>query len=208
MRRPGMGATVRWCSRTGHPGVTNAHGGTMSTTQLERSPVDDGRRSPNRYELVHAEYFRTREQALREELVNAHAGLARALAKRFARRGHSLEDITQVAFLGLLKAVDGFDPRRGLQFSTYAMPTILGELKRHMRNQSWGVRPPRRVHDRYLEVERTVDDLAQELGRRPTVPELADALGLSDEDVIEAIGAAGRRQLVSIETPSSAGLTL
>jgi RNA polymerase sigma-B factor len=156
----------------------------------------------------HAEYFRTRDPWLREQLMASHAGLARALAKRFARRGHSLEDLTQVAFLGLLKAIDGFDPTRGLQFSTYAMPTILGELKRHMRDQSWGIRPPRRVHDVYLAVERAVDDLAQELGRRPTVAELATEVGLSDEAVLEARDAASGRQLASIEVPTSHGLPL
>jgi RNA polymerase sigma-B factor len=140
--------------------------------------------------------------------MDSHAGLARALAKRFARRGHSIEDLTQVAFLGLLKAIDGFDPNRGLQFSTYAMPTILGELKRHMRDQSWGIRPPRRVHDLYLAVERAVDDLTQELGRRPTVSELAAELGIGEEDVLEAMEAASGRQLTSIEIPTTHGLPL
>jgi RNA polymerase sigma-B factor len=154
---------------------------------------------------VHVEYARSGDPGLRERLLAAHAGLARSLAKRFARRGHSLEDLSQVAFLGLIKAIDGFDPGRGLQFSTYAVPTILGELKRHMRDQSWGIRPPRRVHDLYLEVEREVDDLAQQLGRRPTVPELADSLGLSDEDVVEAMDAASGRQLGSIDGSSTHG---
>ena len=154
---------------------------------------------------MHAEYQRTRDPWIRERLVETHAGLARATAKRFARRGHSLGDLTQVAFVGLLKAIDGFDPDRGLRFSTYAMPTIVGELKRDMRDHSWGVKPPRRVHDLYLEVERAVDDLAQALGRRPTVPELAANLGLSEEDVLEAMEAATGRQLPSIELPTSDG---
>jgi RNA polymerase sigma-B factor len=157
---------------------------------------------------MHGEYHRTRDRWLREQLVETHAGLASALAKRFARRGHSLDDLTQVAFVGLLKAIDGFDPDRGLQFSTYAVPTIVGELKRDMRDHSWGVKPPRRVHDLYLEVERAVDGLAQELGRRPTVPELAADLGLSEEDVLEAMEAATGRQLPSIDMPTSDGLPL
>jgi RNA polymerase sigma-B factor len=143
---------------------------------------------------------------LRERLLALHAGLARALAKRFARRGHPLDDLTQVAFVGLIKAIDGFDPGRGLQFSTYAMPTILGELKRHMRDQSWGIRPPRRIHDIYLAVERAVDDLAQELRRRPSVSEVAVEVGLSDEDVVEAMEAASGRQLSSLDTPTTRGL--
>jgi RNA polymerase sigma-B factor len=157
---------------------------------------------------AHAEYARSRDPMLRERLLALHAGLARALAKRFARRGHPLDDLTQVAFVGLIKAVDGFDPGRGLQFSTYAMPTILGELKRHMRDQSWGIRPPRRIHDVYLAVERAVDDLAQELRRRPSVAEVAAEIGMSDEDVVEAMEAASGRQLASIEMPTSRGLRL
>jgi RNA polymerase sigma-B factor len=82
------------------------------------------------------------------------------------------------------------------------MPTILGELKRHMRDQSWGIRPPRRVHDRYLEVERAVDDLTQELRRRPTVTEVSESLDLDEEDVLEAMEAAGGRQLTSLEGPT------
>jgi RNA polymerase sigma-B factor len=153
-----------------------------------------------RVSTLHADYHRTRDPQLREQLLESHTGLAKSLAKRFARRGHPLDDLTQVAFLGLLKAIDGFEPDRGLQFSTYAMPTILGELKRHMRDQSWGLRPPRRVHDLYLEVERAVDDLTQELGRRPTVAELADSLQLCEEDVLEAMEAAHGRQLSSVDS--------
>jgi RNA polymerase sigma-B factor len=159
-------------------------------------------------EQLHAEFFRTRSGRLREQLVDAHVGLARALAKRFMRGGHSLDDLTQVALLALVKAVDGFDPQRGLRFSTYAMPTILGELKRHMRDQSWGIRPPRRVHDRYLEVERAVDDLTQELGRRPTIPEVGESVGLDEEDVLEAMDAAGGRQLTSLERRPHEGRAL
>jgi RNA polymerase sigma-B factor len=173
----------------------------MPTMQLERRP-------DTRSQSAHEEYFRTHDPRLREQLMADHVGLARALAKRFARRGHSFEDLTQVAFLGLLKAIDGFDPERGLQFSTYAMPTILGELKRHMRDQSWGIRPPRRVHDLYLEVERAVDELTQELGRAPTVAERADSLGLTEEDVVEAMEAARGRQLTSLEIPTAHGFPL
>jgi RNA polymerase sigma-B factor len=174
---------------------------------LDRRPRGE-QLSKSEWAALHEEYFDTRDPWVREQLLACHAGLARALARRFARRGHSLDDLTQVAFLGLLKAIDGFDPHRGLQFSTYAMPTILGELKRHMRDQSWGIRPPRRVHDLYLEVERAVDDLAQELGRRPTIPELAAELDLPEEDVLEATEAASGRQLTSLELPTPHGIPL
>src|SRR5207248_2302113 len=85
-----------------------------------------------------------------------------------------LEDLIQVAMLGLVKAIQGFDPDRGLRFSTYATPTILGELKRHFRDRGWAVRLPRRVHDLYLNVQSAIDELSQELGRSPTIPEVAE----------------------------------
>jgi RNA polymerase sigma-B factor len=154
---------------------------------------------------LHTAFSRDRDPLTRERLLESYAGLARALAERFVHRGHARDDLTQVAFVGLLKAIDGFDPTRGLRFSTYATPTILGELKRHLRDQSWGIRPPRRVHDLYLVVERTVDDLAQELGRQPTMEEVAESLGVSVEDVIEAMEAAGGRRLPSIESLTGEG---
>jgi RNA polymerase sigma-B factor len=157
---------------------------------------------------LHEEYFRTRDPELRERLLATYSGLARAMAKRFGQRGHPLDDLLQVAYVGLLKAIDGFDPTRGLRFSTYAMPTILGELKRHLRDQSWGIRPPRRVHDLYLAVERTVDDLAQDLRRKPTVKEVADALGVADESVLEAMEAATGRKLPSLDVPPAEGPAL
>jgi RNA polymerase sigma-B factor len=156
---------------------------------------------------LHNEYFRTRDPQLREQLLTAYTGLARAMAKRFVQRG-PIDDLLQVAYVGLLKAIDGFDPTRGLRFSTYAMPTILGELKRHLRDQSWGIRPPRRVHDLYLAVERTVDDLAQHLRRRPTVEEVAAELGVTTEQVVEAMEAATGRKLPSLDVPPNEGPSL
>ena len=157
---------------------------------------------------LHDEYFRTRDPRLRERLLAVYTGLARAMAKRFCQRGQPLDDLLQVAYVGLLKAIDGFDPTRGLRFSTYAMPTIIGELKRHLRDQSWGIRPPRRVHDLYLAVERTVDDLAQELRRRPTVEEVAAALGVDSERVVETMEAATGRKLPSLDVPPAEGPSL
>jgi RNA polymerase sigma-B factor len=157
---------------------------------------------------LHEEYFRTRDPRVREQLMEAHAGLARALARRFKRRPHTLDDLTQVAFLGLLKAIDGFDPTRGLQFSTYGAQTILGDLKRHLRDHSWGIRPSRRVHDLYLAVERALDDLSQALGRPPTVGEVASRIDACDEDVLEAMEAATGRRLQSLDSPIGEGVSL
>jgi RNA polymerase sigma-B factor len=148
---------------------------------------------------LHREYLRTGEPALCARVVEAHVGLAQRLAARFANRGESPDDLTQVAMLGLVKAIQGFDPDRGLRFSTYATPTILGELKRHFRDRGWAVRLPRRVHDLYLDVQCALDDLAQETGRSPTVPELAARVGATEEAVLEAVEAGGLRRSASLE---------
>src|SRR6266705_7140099 len=120
-----------------------------------------------------AEYAETRDQTLRDELVGAHLGLAEYLARRFTNRGEPLDDLTQVASVGLLKAVDRFDPERGLEFSTYATPTIVGELKRHFRDKGWAVRVPRRLQELNLSLNKVVAELSQEVGRSPTIPEIA-----------------------------------
>src|SRR3989440_8719737 len=132
------------------------------------------------------EYGRTRDPVLRDELVTAHLGLAEYLARRFANRGEPLDDLVQVASLGLVKAVERFDPSRGLEFTTFATPTIVGELKRHFRDKGWAVRVPRRVQELHLRVTRVIDDLALELGRSPTVQEIAQRAGTSEDEVIEA----------------------
>jgi RNA polymerase sigma-B factor len=143
--------------------------------------------------------MRTRNPAIAHHLVEAHSGLAYRLAGRFSNRGEPAEDLTQVAMLGLVKAIDGFDPDRGLRFSTYATPTILGELKRHFRDRGWAVRPPRRVHDLFLNVQHAVDDLAQELRRSPTIPEIAERVCASVDDVVEAIDARALRRSASLD---------
>ena len=151
--------------------------------------------------VVHREYQRTRDPALCREIVEAHAPLAHRLASRFANRGEASEDLNQVAMLGLIKAVQGFEPDRGLRFSTYATPTIMGELKRHFRDRGWAVRLPRRLHDLYLVVQGAIDELAQELGRSPQVVEVAERVGASEEAVLEAIEAGGLRRSSSLDAP-------
>src|ERR671928_138411 len=135
-----------------------------------------------------AQYAESRDRGLRDELVTAHMGLAEYLARRFTNRGEPLDDLMQVASLGLLKAVDRFDPDRGLEFSTYATPTIVGELKRHFRDKGWAVRVPRRVQELHLRLGSVVSILSQELGRSPTIggmtqSEIAARLGISQMHV-------------------------
>ena len=147
------------------------------------------------------EFFVTRDPQLRERLVNAHLGLAGSLASRFGSRQESLDDLHQAALLGLLHAIDRFDPTRGVQFTTFAWATISGELKRHFRDRTWGVRVPRRVQELYLTTAEAMDALTNSLGRSPTVAEVAERIGASEEEVVEALEARAAYRLASIDTP-------
>jgi len=151
------------------------------------------------------EYHRSGDPGLRDELVTAHLGLAEYLARRFANRGEPLDDLIQVASVGLLKAVDRFDPERGLEFSTYATPTIVGELKRHFRDKGWAVRVPRRVQELHLRLGKVVSTLSQDLGRSPTIGEIAERAGASEEEVLEAMEAGRAYRFASLDAPGSAG---
>jgi RNA polymerase sigma-B factor len=146
-----------------------------------------------------AEYAQSRDPAQRDELVEAHLGLAEHLAWRFANRGEPLDDLTQVAYLGLCMAVERFDPDRGLEFKTFAAPTIIGELKRHFRDKTWAVRVPRRLQELHLEMNSAVALFSQEHGRSPTVAEMARELGASEEEVLEALEAGQSYRSSSID---------
>ncbi|HEX6392222.1 MAG TPA: SigB/SigF/SigG family RNA polymerase sigma factor [Acidimicrobiales bacterium] len=152
-----------------------------------------------------AEYARSGDVVLRDQLVSAHMGLASYLARRFANRGQPLDDLVQVASLGLLKAVDRFDPGLGIEFSTYATTTIVGELKRHLRDKGWAVRAPRRMQELYLNLSQVIDALGQELGRSPTIAELANEAGVSEEDVLEALEAGQAYRFASLDAPKGDG---
>ncbi len=153
-----------------------------------------------------AAFTRTRDPAIRDLLVERHLGLARRLARRFTHRGQAYDDLVQVASLGLVHAVDRFDPERGFQFSTFATTTILGELKRFFRDHGWAVHAPRRVQELYLEMGSAVERLSQELGRSPTVPELARDLDTSEELVLEAMEAGRGYRSTSIEAAEAPDL--
>jgi RNA polymerase sigma-B factor len=160
------------------------------------SPVSSARtETDSRFSV----YRRTRDRRLRDELVEEHVALAHFLARRFASRGEHLDDLSQVALVGLLKAVERFDPDRGLQFSTFATPTIVGELKRHFRDRGWAVRVPRRVQELHLQLGRIIGSLSQELARSPTPAEIAREAGVSEEDVLEAMEAGGVYRLPSLD---------
>lgn len=147
-----------------------------------------------------AEYRRTSDRHLRNEIVEHYLRLSEFLARRFLNRGEPLDDLRQVALVGLIKAVERFDPERGLQFSSFATPTITGELKRHFRDRGWAVRVPRRVQELHLELDRSTAALSQELGRPPTTSEIAARAGVLEEDVLESMEAGNMYRLASIDT--------
>lgn len=149
-----------------------------------------------------AEFAESRDPGLRDELIEAHLGLAEYLARRFGNRGEPLDDLVQVASVGLLKAVDRFDPERAVEFSTYATHTIVGELKRHFRDKGWAVRAPRRMQELYLRLGKIVGTLSQELGRSPTIQELALEAQVSEEEVLEALEAGQAYRFASLDAPS------
>jgi RNA polymerase sigma-B factor len=147
------------------------------------------------------EFAESRDERLREELVEAHLGLAFQLARRFANRGESYDDLAQVASIALIKSVDRFDPDRGVEFSTFATRTVIGELKRHFRDKGWAIRAPRRIQELYLELGHVIESLSHELGRPPTVAEMAEATGASEEAVLEALEAGQSYRTSSIDAP-------
>src|SRR5438270_952980 len=148
------------------------------------------------------QYAESRDPGLRDHLVAAHLGLVESLARRFSNRGEPLDDLIQVASVGLLKAVDRFDPERGVEFSTYATHTVVGELKRHFRDKGWAVRAPRRMQELYLRLGKVISTLSQELGRSPTIPELAAEAQVSEEEVLEAMEAGQAYRFASLDAPS------
>jgi RNA polymerase sigma-B factor len=137
---------------------------------------------------------------LRNELVVAHLNLVRYLAVKFANRGEALDDLIQVGTVGLLKAIDRFDLERGVEFTTYATPTIVGEIKRYFRDKGWAVKVPRRLQELNLAVNRANEKLTVKLGHSPTVTELAQHLGASEEDILEAQELGQAYNLLSLDT--------
>jgi RNA polymerase sigma-B factor len=141
------------------------------------------------------------DRAAHEALVERFLPLAQQLARRYARSNEPLDDLIQVASLGLLKAIDRFDPTRPTAFSSFAVPTILGELKRHFRDKAWSLRVPRDLQELAFRVERVADDLESELRRAPTADEIAEYMGVRTEQVLDAREAAGAYQAVSLDRP-------
>jgi RNA polymerase sigma-B factor len=140
---------------------------------------------------------------IRATLVELHLPLVEYLARRFRNRGEWLDDLTQVATIGLIKSIDRFDLERGVEFSTYATPTIVGEIKRHFRDKGWAVRVPRRLQELKPSLTKAIGELAQREGRAPTVSELAAHLQMSEEEVLEGLESANAYSTVSLDAPDS-----
>lgn len=140
---------------------------------------------------------------MRNQLVRMHLPLVEHLARRFRNRGEPLDDLTQVATIGLIKSVDRFDPDRGVEFSTYATPTVVGEIKRHFRDKGWAVRVPRRLQELRLALTTATAELSQQHGRSPTVHELAERLGISEEEVLEGLESANAYSTLSLDVPDT-----
>jgi RNA polymerase sigma-B factor len=148
-------------------------------------------------ELQLARFSRTRRASERDALFERYLPLARNLAARYRHTSDPFDDLLQVASLGLLKALERFDPERGCAFSSFAVPTILGELRRHLRDHTWSVHVPRDLQELGQRLTRLSDELSRELGRPPTIAELAERLGVDEEQVLDA------RQAVDAHTPAS-----
>jgi RNA polymerase sigma-B factor len=151
--------------------------------------------------LVYELFGHRGQPGVRDELIERYLPLAESLARRYQHSGQPLDDLVQVASIGLLKAVDRFDPERGVTFESYAIPTILGELKRYHRDQGWSVRMPRRLQEHTLLIKDAVPLLAQDLGRSPTITEIARHAQLSEEEVLEAMDAQDAYASISLDAP-------
>jgi len=147
-------------------------------------------------------FARDRDPAIREELVRRNMAFAKRLALRYRGASESFDDLLQVANLGLLNAVDRFEPERGIPFTAFASPTILGELKRHFRDRVWTVRVPRGLHDRMAEVDKAITELTKLLQRSPSVGEIAERLELEQTDVLEVLEANHNRRPLSLDRPA------
>jgi RNA polymerase sigma-B factor len=170
------------------------------------SPAGGGRskRTPARARedrRLFERYLTEGDQQAREQLVERFLPLARQLARRYQRAEEPLDDLVQVASIGLIKAIDRFDLSRDVAFSSYAVPTILGELKRHFRDKTWSVRVPRDLQELALKVDRAVAALSRELHRSPSVTEIAEAVESSEEQVLEALEAAAAYRASSFDAP-------
>jgi RNA polymerase sigma-B factor len=195
---------------TTEPVAPDQRAGEVETTTLE-TPPPVSTNSDLRPDRAHArELFAKiaalpeddpRRRPMRDELVEMHLPLVEYLARRFRNRGEPYDDLVQVATIGLIKSIDRFDLERGVEFSTYATPTIVGEVKRHFRDKGWAIRVPRRLQELKLALTKATSELSQRNGRAPTVAELAKHLELSEDDILEGLESSNAYSAISLDAP-------
>jgi RNA polymerase sigma-B factor len=169
-------------------------------TQQETTPRVEPEESRHDYdEQLFLRYYRTRDSNLRQQLVMNHMNLVRFLAKKFANRGEPLDDLIGVGTIGLMHAIDRFDPERGIRFATFATPTIVGEIKRHFRDRGWAIKVPRRLQEVNLAANKAIEQLTNKLNRPPTVQEIATAINASEEETLEGMELGHLYELVSLD---------
>jgi len=163
--------------------------------------VTDGRepRVAAKLDRLFVVFRDTGERGVRNELVEAHRGLAASIANDYRGRGVELDDLVQIAMLGMIKAVERYDVERGIPFSSFASRTVNGEIKRYFRDRTWAVRPPRSAQERHLDLRRARGGLSLRLGRPPTVAELAAELDVSEDDVLDAVEAGAAYRATSLD---------
>ncbi len=164
-----------------------------------REDEDKQQRRRERVRELFRSLRETGDPAVRDELISLNIHLVEYLVRKFYNRGEPLEDLLQVGYIGLIKAVDRYDIERGVEFSTYATPTIVGELKRYFRDKGWAIRIPRRLQMRDLELNQAIDLLTQELMRSPTLREIADYLDISLEEVVETLESSYATNYLSLD---------
>ena len=150
-------------------------------------------------------FHRQGDLAAREQLIEQYMSLVRSLARRYSYRGEQLEDLVQIGAIGLIKAIDRFDLSRGVELTTYATPNIIGEIKRHFRDKGWSVRVPRGLQELSVQLSRIVEQLTVQLGRSPTIAELAKEAGVDEEAVLEALESGRAYSSVSLSAPQGSG---
>lgn len=170
---------------------------------LRRTPKGKNAWDKERTRRLFEQYKATGDPEVRDQLIVSHLNLVRFLASKFKNRGEPLDDLIQVGTIGLIKAIDRFDPDRGLEFTTYATPTIMGEIKRHFRDKGWSVRVPRRLQELSAKVNQANDELTNELQRSPSVEEIAQRVGTSVDEVLEAMESSSAYSSVPLEGGSS-----
>ena len=150
-------------------------------------------------------YHEQGDLAAREQLIEQYMSLVRSLARRYSYRGEQLEDLVQIGAIGLIKAIDRFDVNRGVELTTYATPNIIGEIKRHFRDRGWSVRVPRGLQELNIQLSRLIEELTVQNGRSPTIPELAKAASVTDEEVLEALESGRAYTSLSLSAGSGGG---